>query len=134
MSIHYNPTTRPQFPQTLIYDEGVERPEDLHYHFHSVVDYKFTFSNRTEVLARNATGPAWWFEDGELHKGRTVGSWDFAPVTEESQPVFAGGINWGNAYFVTVEDAQEWLIKQSICDYDIRYEELGDVWCVHYHY
>ena len=134
MSIHFNPETRPQFPQTLIYDEGVMDKADPFYKFHAKVDGRFNHKSREEVLARNATGPAWWFENGELHHGHTVGSWDCKPVTKETQPVYAGGINWGNAYFVSEADARQWASENTHDRYDIRHEDLGDVWVVHYHY
>lgn len=56
MSIHFNPETRPQFPQTLIYDEGVMDKADPFYKFYANVDRRFTHKSREEVLAHNATG------------------------------------------------------------------------------
>ena len=129
MSIHYNPETRPQFPKTVLYDRGPVSKEDRLYALYMQRAYK----SRDELLERNFTGPAYWMQDGELHGGNMTGSWDFKPVTKNTEPVFSEGINWGNAYFTTEAAAKAWIADKAT-RYDIYYNEVGDVWCVHYHY
>lgn len=129
MSIHYNPATRPQFPKALLLDEGVVSKSDAFYKLYVSRARK----SREALLAEDFTGPAYWMQDGELHKGSLTGSWDCKPVTKDTEPVFAGGINWGTAYFTTEDAAKTWA--HSKCTrYDIYHHEVGDVWSVHYHY
>jgi len=129
MSIHYNPETRPNLPMPTLYDRGLVSKGDRWYAFHM----QRAYPSREDLLKANFTGPAYWMQNGGLHKGNMVGSWDFKPVTKDTEPVFSGGINWGNAYFTTEAAAKAWIADKAT-RYDIYYEKTGDVWCVHYHY
>lgn len=129
MPVMYNPATR-SFERAVL--SGETRIPSTHKAYKLVLSR--ASKSREEAINMNVTGPVYWIKDGELWSAMSRGSWDFEPVTEENQPVHNPGINWGTAYFIRKADADAWAASLKSRHDSPRYEELGDVWGVHYHY
>ena len=129
MAIVYNLATRTFDKAYLTNIRHVDK-SDSFYNFRK----RRACNSIEEAIAKDISGFVYWLENDNLYEAASTGSWDCRPVTAETQPVFIHGINWGNAYFVDRTAAALWVSTQGIYDYDIRYADVGDVYCVHYHY
>lgn len=122
---YYNASTR-QNPGHLILGKLAITPDD---HFYRLAEYTAKV-NYEEAMAYDCTGAISWYENGVLYKAESIGSFEWYPL-EAGESGEASGINWSDKYFCTYEEAIAWSPKTR--HDEPRYNELGDVWYVHYH-
>ena len=122
---YYNASTR-QNPGHLLLNEQVVDKAD---HFYSIYKHQAK-ANYEEACAYNCTGAVTWYKDGVLYVARSIGSFEWKPLMPGKQAEDMG-INWSDKYFCTYEEAIAWSPKTR--HDEPRYNELGDVWYVHYH-
>lgn len=128
MSICYNPVTRPRAVKTEIIKIIMVPPTDSHYTFYT----KIAKSSKDAALSENVTGTVAWFENGNLYKGHSVGSFECHPVIQE--PTILSGIHWSTAYFLSKESAEKWSAACG-CRHDgVEYSKENDVYSVHFHH
>lgn len=128
-SYYYNPKTR-SFEGTTVLNIETISVDSKRFGFYADHAYE---SFEAAVDSGHA-GRLSFFEDGELKRADFRPAWQYVPITEETQPRFNPGINWGDAYFLSEAAAEEWLAKLVTRHDAIQYDEAHDVYVVHYHY
>lgn len=131
MPVFYNPLTRDPSELKLLGVRRVDK-DDPFYKFRAGMAY----GSKESAIMADISGPIAWFDNGELFMARSTGNFDMHEVSNDTQPVYSHGINWGAAYFSTKESAERWVFNgnSEVRNNGVEYDSLCDVWFVHYHY
>lgn len=131
-AIFYNPMTRDPKPYMA---EGLPvDPSRPGYRF----DVQRAFADRQTALRESKFQWVDYWEGEVLMRARFYRAWEFKPLNlEDPLSNHNGGINWGDTYFpdeVSVNRFVERLIADGKRHDAPVYDEVYDVWSVHFHY
>lgn len=125
--IFYNPITRPNAPCRKLGEICEVDPTN------PWLKYKKPYSSRTDVLENHTrAGFVFFRENGKIYETYVNQPFEFVAVDEHHN--HDSGIYWGTSYFCTEAEAVDFYKSIHGQKDKIRYNEIYDVYSVHYHY
>lgn len=129
---YYNAATTKAPGHLLLNVEEVSE-DDHFYKLYKAQIRRNKLTSRAKAEAHDVTGSVAWTEKGKMYKASSTGSFEWNPLNP-GEIGYSSGINWGTAYFCSLEEAENWSRELSGRRDKPLYDALGDVWSVHYHY
>lgn len=126
--VYYNPATRPDIAKTMLTREHIVCVTDTFYNRY----VNEAYPSREAALADDTSTTVSFFEYGELYQATRIASFEFKPLLKDGEVV--PGINWNDAYFLTKIAAEEFASTCGCRNNGVRYNSIGDVYSVHYHW
>lgn len=129
--MYYNATTMSAPGHLLLNVEEVSE-EDHFYPLYKAQIRRNKLTSRERAEDYDVTGTVAWLEKGKMYKASSKGSFEWKAI-KPGEHKSIDGINWATEYFCTKEEATVWAKGINNRHDQPSYEELGNVWGVHFH-